>query len=100
MKPRILIVAVVLAGLASGVFAWEQRRRAPRPPADRSEKPENYSPLGFMDLLAYEQAYPGEPGSAQVAMASGGKYWVYQGVAVRGTGPGTTGGWLSLGPDT
>jgi hypothetical protein len=100
MNPRLLIVAVVLAGLASGVFAWEQRRRAALPPADLSEKPENYSPLGFLDLQAYEQAYPGEPGSAQVATASAAKYWVFQGVAVRGTGPGTTGAWLSLGPDT
>ena len=100
MKSRILIVALVLATLASGVLAWEQRRRAVSPPADASEKPENYSPLGFMDLLAYEQAYPGEVGSAQVAAANAAKYWVFQGVAVRGAGPGTTGAWLSLGPDT
>jgi hypothetical protein len=100
MKPRILFAALVLAGLASGVLAFEQRRRAVSPPPDRSEKPENYSPLGFADLLAYEQAYPGEPGSALVAAANAAKYWVFQGVAVRGAGPGATGAWLSLGPET
>src|SRR6186997_2964233 len=99
MKLRLVSVAVVLAGLATGVLAWEQRRRVSAP-ADVSEKPANYSPLGFMDLLEYQQAYPGEPGSAEVATASAAKYWVFQGVAVRGAGPGTIGAWLSLGPDT
>ena len=97
---RTLATAIVLITLGGGVFAWEQRRRAVRPAASASEKPENYSPLGFDDLRAYEQAYPGSPESAQVAQASAAKYWVYQGIAVRGAGPGTSSAWLSLGPDT
>ena len=72
-------------------LALDQRRRLqPRPEPPVLTAP-NYSPLGFQDLLAYAQAYPGETGSALVAQANAPKYWVYQGVAVRGAGPGPTG---------
>jgi hypothetical protein len=97
---RTVAAASVFIALAGGVFAGQQRRRVVQPAASESEKPANYSPLGFDDLRAYEQAYPGSPEGAQVAQASAAKYWVYQGIAVRGAGPGATGAWLSLGPDT
>lgn len=99
MKSLFSILAVVVV-LAAGVLGWEQRRRFFTPPPDTAAKPENYSPLGFDDLRAYEQAYPGTPGSALVAQASAQRYWVYQGIAIRGQGPGATGAWISLGPET
>jgi len=97
--------SIIRAGIVgflvvTGVYAFEQRRRfvPATPPAPLT--PQDYSPLGFEDLLAYQQAFPGTPGSAILAQANLTKYWVYQGIAVRGTGPGTTGAWLSLGPET
>jgi len=97
---RRLTIAAVLLVLTGGVLAWDQRRRYVPGTSDAAERPENFSPLGYSDLLAYEQAYPGAVGSALVAQANATKYWVYQGVAVRGAGPGTTNAWISLGPDT
>ncbi len=97
---RRMTIAAVLVSIAGGVLALEQRRRSVPGPPPPSEKPANYSPLGYSDLLAYEQAYPVLPGSVQVAEASLTKYWVYQGVAIRGQGPGTANAWISLGPDT
>src|SRR4029079_5532084 len=55
------------------------------------------SPLGFEELRAYEQAYPGVPGSAAVVRASTGRYWVFRGIAYRGSvAQGAV--WNSLGP--
>jgi hypothetical protein len=98
-----LVVAVAASALALDLD--QGQRAVPRP--GRPETPvapvltaENYSPLGFDDLHAYEQAYPGTVGSPLVVQANATKYWVFQGIAVRGPGPGTTGAWISLGPDT
>ena len=58
-----------------------------------------YSPLGYYDLRAYEQAYPGVPGSTIVMQATAGRYWAYRGIAYRGNDPlGNV--WMSLGPET
>ena len=58
-----------------------------------------YSPLGYYDLRAYEQAYPGVPGSTIVMQATAGRYWAYRGIAYRGADPlGNV--WMSLGPET
>src|SRR5262245_17607324 len=62
-------------------------------------KPDKFSPLGFDDLRAYEQAYPGTPGSALVVQASAQKYWAFRGVAYRGLTP-SGNVWTSLGPET
>ena len=43
---------------------------APQEPGGRSEA--EYSPLGYYDLRAYEQAYPGVPGSASVTQVIAG----------------------------
>src|SRR5689334_4556546 len=67
---------------------------------ERQEKPEKFSPLGFFDLLAYEQAYPAAPGSAAAQQANASKYWVFQGQAYRGLAQANTNPWLSLGPLT
>jgi hypothetical protein len=94
-------VVLTLAVLATGALAWAQHRAVSRETPGRSAlTPDNYSPLGFYDLLAYEQAYPGAVGSAIVRQADATKYWVYQGVARRGPGAGTTSAWISLGPET
>ncbi len=67
---------------------------------ERQEKPEKFSPLGFFDLLAYEQAYPAVPGSAAAQQANASKYWVFQGLAYRGLAQANTNPWQSLGPLT
>ncbi len=58
-----------------------------------------YSPLGYYDLRAFEQAYPGVPGSTLVLQAQASRYWVYRGIAYRNADPVGT-AWLSLGPET
>jgi hypothetical protein len=94
--------ALAIVILAAGALTWAQMSRAvPRDAPGRSSlTPASYSPLGFYDLLAYEQAYPGMVGSAAVRQADATKYWIYEGVARRGPGPGTQSAWISLGPDT
>lgn len=88
---RRLVVASLL--LAGAVLAQAQQ------PGSVRGKPDKFSPLGFYDLLAYQQAYPGVVGSPQVRQASSTKYWAFQGVAMRGT---TAAGnvWNNLGPST
>jgi hypothetical protein len=85
-------VAAILALFAGTILVYAQQ---PGP----AGKPDKFSPLGFYDLLAYEQAYPAEVGSPQVRQASSTKYWTFQGVAYRGTAA-SSGAWISLGPLT
>ncbi len=86
---RPLALAVVL--LAAGAVGHVQEQ-------DREkDKPEHFSPLGFDDLRAYEQAYPGDVGSLPVFTASSGKYWVFRGIAYRGS-QAQGAAWASLGP--
>jgi hypothetical protein len=56
--------------------------------------------LGFEDLRAYQQAFPGTPGTLAVARASASKYWVFRGIAYRGSMQGLGPAWASLGPST
>ena len=97
-KPFALLVALLV--LATVGLALDQRRRVLTPAPLVTPPPENYSPLGFYDLLAYQQSYPGQAGTALVAQADAQKYWVFQDIAVRGAGPGQVGAWISLGPET
>ena len=90
---RPLLVVVLLA---AGTLLSSQRDDQTRPDAS---KPDKFSPLGYYDLLAYEQAFPGEPGSPLVRQASSEKYWAYQGTALR-TGAPASSIWTSLGPLT
>ena len=94
------VIAVVI--VVAGLLAQEARQRAvPRQPASPpSLTPDHFSPLGFEDLLAYERAFPGTVGSPLVVKANATKYWVFQGIARRGPGPGTLAAWISLGPET
>jgi hypothetical protein len=92
-RPLCLLTVV----LAAGALAHGQRDDRARPTDERTA--DKFSPLGFYDLLAYEQAYPGEPGSPLVRQASAEKYWAFQGIALRAGQPAST-IWTSLGPLT
>src|SRR5438309_2184173 len=81
---RVLLAAVAILAVAPG----QERER---------DKPELFSPLGFEDLRSYIQAFPGEPGSIAVARASSARYWVFRGIAYRGT-QSEGAAWTSLGP--
>src|SRR5215218_7534169 len=87
---HVLLVTLAVVLGASAVHVQQ-------PPQVNGEKPEGYSPLGFEDLRAYEQAFPGDPSSLEVFRASTGKYWVFRGVAYRGT-EAKGAAWASLGP--
>jgi hypothetical protein len=85
---------VWIALALSGAVAHVQQQE----PAARLEKAENFSPLGFEDLRAYQQAFPGTPGTLAVARAAASKYWVFRGIAYRGSMVGEGPAWISLGP--
>jgi hypothetical protein len=83
MRAGLLIALVVVSAVVS------QERKEER----------KYSPLGYYDLRAYEQAYPGDPASPLVQKVTAGKYWAFQGLAYRQTQvQGAV--WTSLGPET
>ena len=88
---RILVIALLVAVGATDAFVQQPV------PGERPEKPDKFSPLGFDDLRTYEQAFPGLPGSVEVARASSARYWVFRGIAYRGAQPGGA-AWISLGP--
>ena len=91
MTSRAIVAFVFLA--AAALTAQEPRDR------NRAEKPESYSPLGFYDLRAFEQAYPAAVGHPLVVRATGEQDRAFRGSAFRG---GTNVGaiWTSLGPET
>jgi hypothetical protein len=93
-RPMLIVTLLVAAAVWNG-----QRDDQPRS-ANSQEKPsDKFSPLGFYDLRAYEQAYPGDPGSPLIRQASAEKYWAYRGIALR-TGQPSSSVWTSLGPLT
>jgi hypothetical protein len=89
---RIALVAIALP--ASGAVAHLQQQET----TPRLEKAENFSPLAFEDLRAWQEAFPGAPGTLAVARAAAAKYWVFRGVAYRGSMVGQGPAWISLGP--
>ena len=91
--PRLAVAASLL--VLGGAIAQMQERGDP----SRSGKPESYSPLGFDNLRAFEQAYPAEPGSRAAVQAAAGRYRVFQGLAYRGNAVDDP-AWRSLGPIT
>jgi hypothetical protein len=91
---RIAIVAALL--LAGGAADYLQQPALP----SRDEKAEGFSPLGFEDLRNYEQAFPGTPGSVAVVRASAARYWVFRGIAYRGSTDRQGPAWTSVGPLT
>ena len=98
---RILFGPGLLAVVATAALLAQSREPDPgqRPPDRQALKPENFSPLGFDDLRAYEQAYPATVRHPELIRASLQKYWVFRGMAYRGRT--VAGGvWTSLGPET
>lgn len=106
---RIATVALVLA--CSTVVFTQQRGRQPAGPPKSLVEDENllaekfrrhdddvFSPIGFYDLLAYQQAFPGEVGSPAVVRAAASRYEGFVGV-MRGGGPQGP-RWVNLGPST
>ena len=96
---RLVVVLVLLAG---GAFAWTsaaQEQSRPDPDRRSSLTPENFSPLGFLDLHTYEQAYPATPRHPALVGATLNKYWVFRGIAYRRR-VATDTVWTSLGPET
>src|SRR5436190_7650793 len=91
---RILVMAALLAAGSTAVQVQQQEA------TERAAKPENYSPLGFEDLRAFEQAFPETPGSIAVARAAAAKYWVFRGIGYRGSTIGEGPAWASLGPSS
>ena len=89
---RMLVVAMLV------LAASEVARVQQQDPAARAEKPEDFSPLGFEDLRAYQQAYPAAPGTLAVVRAAAAKYWVFRGLAYRASMISEGAAWLSLGP--
>jgi len=87
MRRYAIIVALTLAGSLGAA----QEPQAP---------PAGYSPLGYYDLQAYEQAYPGIIGSAEVRAAQAQRFWVFRGLAYRSGGDPLEPVWTSLGPET
>ncbi len=87
MRLRILIVVTALVGTLG----------AAQEPVG---KPAQHSPLGYDDLRAYEQAYPGVIGSAAVRAAQAQRFWSFRGVAYRSTPDPLGPVWTSLGPET
>ena len=87
-----LVRVLIALSLAVGTLFAQDAQRLP-------ENPQKFSPLGYYDLRAYEQAYPAPVGDPRVTAAAQQRYWVFRGVAYRGqTAIGST--WASLGPDT
>ena len=66
-----------------------------RPAVGEADK---FSPLGYYDLLAYEQAFPGEPGQSLGPAGDGGEVLGVPGVALRRRPASSI--WTSLGPLT
>ena len=93
---RFTACALILGALATGLVLAQES--AGGPAGGRQLEP-RHEPLGYLDLLAYERAYPASPRSLQVVRASNAAYWVFRGIAYDGaesTGEST---WSSLGPE-
>ena len=68
--------------------------------AEREANPRPYSPLGFYDLLTYEQAFPGTVWTPAVAIARREAFTSFDAAVNRGGGDGVGESWLNLGPAT
>jgi hypothetical protein len=87
MRTFTVIVVIAVAGSLSAA-------------QERAGKPDGYSPLGYYDLKAYEQAYPGIVGSPEVRAAQAQRFWAFRGLAYRSGSDPLGPVWTSLGPET
>src|SRR6187549_201503 len=86
MRTRAVLVVIALAG---GLGAAQEQKRE-----------REYSPLGYYDLRAYEQAYPGVVGSPEIRAAQAQRFWAFKGLAYRAGSDPLEPVWTSLGPET
>ena len=84
------LAVILVAAMAGGLGAAREQ----------AEGPSGYSPLGYYDLRAYEQAYPGIVGSPEVRAAQTQRFWAFRGLAYRTTPDPLGPVWTSLGPET
>jgi hypothetical protein len=84
------VAGILMVALAGSLGAAQEQT------ATRGE----YSPLGYYDLRAYEQAYPGIVGSAEVRAAQTQRFWTFRGIAYRSGSEALGPVWTSLGPET
>ncbi|HSC28494.1 MAG TPA: hypothetical protein VLD67_14545 [Vicinamibacterales bacterium] len=87
------LTALLLA--AAGLVDGQRPAEVPADPAAPA-----FSPLGFQDLLAYQQAFPATPGHPLVIQASASKYWAFRGLAYRESGEPQGAVWTTVGPQT
>lgn len=95
IRQALLPVALFTAVTAVAIASQQPEQRALE-----AQKPEGYSPQGFAELLAYEQAYPLEIGHPVVRQAALLKYWLYRGRAYGAGASPLDNAWTSLGPVT
>lgn len=84
------LAVILVAAVAGGLGAAQEQTGSPA----------GYSPLGYYDLRAYEQAYPGIVGSPEVRAAQTQRFWAFRGLAYRTTPDPLGPVWASLGPET
>jgi len=86
---------------SGGARATPKPTVPPDPDVDKDadkDADRKFSPIGFYDLLAYEQAFPGAVGSPEVARASAQKYSAFSASVMRGGLDNDF--WVNLGPAT
>ena len=85
LRTTALLSTLCAIGSGHVPHAQSQEPSSERPMSERQAlKPENFSPLGFEDLRAYQQAFPGAPAAARSPRRAATKYWVFRGIAYRG----------------
>jgi hypothetical protein len=99
MGPRMRLARLTIgSGVLVGVMSFAQAP-ALNPARTGTTGDAPFSPLGYYDLRAYEQAYPFDPGHPLVKQSAASRYWVFRGLAYRGNQPQGE-AWASLGPET
>ena len=91
------VVAVLLAALSVTVQGQDGQQSTLAQPVPATEA---FTPLGYYELRAFEQAFPETPTNPLFRQASAQKYWAFRGVAYRGFTPASGGVWTTLGPET
>jgi hypothetical protein len=100
LLPAALLLLTIAAVSDIASLAETSDQTQERPYSERQAlTPANYSPLGFLDLHAYEQAYPATVRHPALLRAGLEKYWAFRGIAFRGR-TAVDAVWTSLGPET
>jgi hypothetical protein len=92
----VLVVGVCVAGT---VHSAARQTRSTGPQQAVVEQHDRFTPLGFDELQAFIRAYPAAVGTPPAVFAPVSPYWVYKGVAYRGSQV-IGNAWTSFGPLT